>query len=128
MEADELYDLVYDAVRQAIVDEGVGGDPRLSKRMVGGAVLFRDSEGRTVKEVDAFVFFRKVTAVRDRLRVLEQRINAMESLAAEERAELQTYVTRAYGSLTTFNFLFREEEDKFKGAGSSSDPTPGSGE
>jgi hypothetical protein len=86
--------------------------------MVGGAVLFRDNESRTVKEVDAFVFFRKVTAVRDRLRVLEQRINAVESLTAEERAELQAYVTRAYGSLTTFNFLFREEEDKFKGTGS----------
>ncbi|MEZ4239632.1 MAG: hypothetical protein R3F59_26455 [Myxococcota bacterium] len=115
MESEELYDLVYDAVRQALTDEGAAGTVQLSKRMVGGAVLFRDSEGRTVKEVDAFVFFRKVTAVRERLRVLEQRINAIEALSAEERAELQAYVTRAYGSLTTFNFLFREDDDKFKG-------------
>jgi hypothetical protein len=113
----ELYDVVYDAVRQALADDGSGGGAALSKRMVGGAVLFRDSEGRTVKEVDAFVFFRKVTAVREKLRVLEQKVNGIESLSAEERAELQGYITRCYGSLTTFNFLFREEEDKFKGMG-----------
>jgi hypothetical protein len=115
--ADELYDLVYDAVRQALADEAGGTEIALSKRMVGGAVLFRDSEGRTVKEVDAFTFFRKVTSIRDKLRVLEQKLNGMESLPAEERAELQAYVTRCYGSLTTFNFLFRDEDDKFKGMG-----------
>jgi hypothetical protein len=117
VEGTELYDLVYDAIRQALVDDGQGGDVALARRMVGGAVLFRDSEGRTVKEVDAFVFFRKVTAVREKLRVLEQKINATEALSPADRAELQAYITRAYGSLTTFNFLFREEEDKFKGSG-----------
>ena len=114
----ELYDLVYDAVRQAIKDEGQGGEVRLSKRMVGGAVVFRDSEGRVVKEIDAFVFFRKVTSIRDKLRVMEQRINANEALSAEDRAELQGYLTRSYGSLTTFNFLFHDDEDKFVGSSS----------
>lgn len=114
--ADQLYDLVYDAVRQALADEVGGTEVALSKRMVGGAVLFRDSEGRTVKEVDAFVFFRKVTAIRNQLRVLEQKLNTTEALPAEERAELQAYVTRCYGTLTTFNFLFRDEDDKFKGS------------
>lgn len=114
--ADELYDLVYDAVRQALADEAGGASVALHKRMVGGAVLFRDSEGRTVKETDAFVFFRKVTSIRDKLRVLEQRLNATETLSVEERAELQAYVTRCYGTLTTFNFLFRDEDDKFKGS------------
>jgi hypothetical protein len=113
--AAEIYEIVYDAVRQAMADEGGGTELALSKRMVGGAVLFRDSEGRTVKEVDAFVFFRKVTSIRDKLRVLEQRLNSMEAMAPEDRAELQAYVTRCYGSLTTFNFLFRDEDDKFKG-------------
>lgn len=115
MEGEELYELVYEAVRQALADDGATGQPDLAKRMVGGAVLFRDSEGRTVKEIDAFVFFRKVTSVRDKLRVLEQRINSNEALGDAERAELQAYLTRCYGSLTTFNFLFREEDDKFKG-------------
>lgn len=117
MDESVLYDLVYDAVRQALADDGQGGSVALAKRMVGGTVLFRDAEGRTVKEVDAFVFFRKVTAVREKLRVMEQKVNHAEGLSTEERAELQTYLTRCYGSLTTFNFLFREEEDRFKGTG-----------
>ncbi|MEQ1505613.1 MAG: hypothetical protein ABMB14_25495 [Myxococcota bacterium] len=117
MEPNELYDLVYDAVRQAFLDEGAAGDPKLAKRLVGGAVLFRDSEGRTVKEIDASVLFRKVTTIRDKLRVLEQKVNATEAISDEERAELQVYITRAYGSLTTFNFMFRDEEHKFKGTG-----------
>jgi hypothetical protein len=117
MEPTEIYDLVYDAVRQALADEAGGTSPALSKRMVGGAVLFRDDEGRTVKEVETHVFFRKVTAVREKLRVLEQKLNNHESLSPADKAELQGYVTRCYGSLTTFNFLFREEEEKFRGSG-----------
>lgn len=118
MEADQLYELVYDAVKAAARDEAGGGDIRLSRRLVGGAVLFRDDQGRTIKEVDAFQFFRKVTSVREKLRVLEQRLNNHGALSTQDKAELQTYVTRCYGSLTTFNFLFRDEEDKFKGSGS----------
>jgi hypothetical protein len=53
--------------------------------------------------------------VRDRLRVLEQRINAHPKLSDAEKVEMQQYVTRCYGSLTTFNLLFREEEDRFVG-------------
>lgn len=117
METQELYDLVYDAVRQAIADEAGGTGVGLSKRMVGGAVLFRDDEGRTVKEVETHVFFRKVTAIREKLRVLEQKLNNHPGLSGEDKAELQGYVTRCYGSLTTFNFLFRDEDDKFKGTG-----------
>jgi hypothetical protein len=53
--------------------------------------------------------------VRDRLRVLEQRINAHPKLTAEDKAEMQQYVTRCYGSLTSFNVLFRDREDWFVG-------------
>ncbi len=113
----EIYDLVYDAVRQALRDEAGGADVALSRRMVAGAVLFRDDEGRTVKEVDAPTFFRKVTAIREKLRVLEQKLNNHPGLSGEDRAELQGYVTRCYGSLTTFNFLFRDDDDRFRGTG-----------
>jgi len=113
----ELYEVVVDAVRQALRDEAGGGEPSLSPRMVGGHVAFRDSEGRVVKEVDAHTLFRKVTAVREKLRVLEQKLNNHPKLDPGDVAELQAYLTRSFGSLTTFNFLFREDADKFRGSG-----------
>lgn len=115
MEADELYELVLEAVRVGMA----GQEPTLpmSRRMIGGQVLFRDAEGKVVKEVDAAVFFKKVTAVREKLRVLEQKVNSHPQLDAADVAELQGYITRCYGSLTTFNFLFRDDDDRFQGTG-----------
>ena len=113
-QAQDLYEMVIEAVRQALRDEAGGGGPALSRRMVGGHVAFRDRDGRVVKEVDAHTLFRKVTAVREKLRVLEQKINNLDKLDDAERSELQAYISRSYGSLTTFNFLFRDEDDKFK--------------
>jgi len=113
----DLYDLVEDATREAIRAELGGDDLPISRRMLEGTVIFQDAEGRTVKETAASAFFSKVTAVRERLRVLEQKINNHDALSATEKAELQAYITRSYGSLTTFNFLFRADRDKFKGTG-----------
>lgn len=117
MDASELYELVLEAARQALREEQGGDEAQIARRMVGGKVIFEDSAGRQFKEVDVFTLFRKVTAVRDRLRVLEQKVNATESIEPADRAELQAYITKAYGSLTTFNFLFAEESDKFQGTG-----------
>ncbi len=111
----ELFELVVEAVRTA-VDDGPGVP--LSKRMVGGTVIFKDAEGRVVKETDAAAFFKKVTSVREKLRVLEQKLNNHPDLDHADKAELQGYLTRCYGSLTTFNFLFRDDDDRFKGSGS----------
>jgi hypothetical protein len=66
------------------------------------------------KEIPVDVFFHKIIMVRDRLRVMEQRINASD-LSDEEKINLQQYVTRIYGSLTTFNILFKNKEDQFVG-------------
>ncbi len=110
----ELFELVVEAVRAAQDD---GPATPLSRRMVGGTVVFRDAEGRTVKETDAGAFFKKVTSVREKLRVLEQKINGHSALDTTHKAELQAYLTRCYGSLTTFNFLFRDDDDRFKGSG-----------
>ncbi len=67
------------------------------------------------KEIPIDMFFKKIVLVRDRLRVMEARINANENLAEEEKVNLQQYITRVYGSLTTFNVLFKYKEQQFVG-------------
>jgi hypothetical protein len=116
MEVDELYELVADAIRQGFRDEAGGGEARMSPRMGEGRVIFEDGQGRQYKEIPASVFFRKTTAVREKLRVLEQKINNHGGLSSTDKVELQAYISRAYGSLTSFNFLFRDDDEKFKGA------------
>ncbi len=67
------------------------------------------------KEVPVDVFFNKIIMLRDRLRVMEQRINASDKLGEEDKVNLQQYLTRIYGSLTTFNVLFKNDDDHFVG-------------
>ena len=93
----------------------------LGARWQGGKmVLYPGNTGLQPKEIPIDVFFNKIVMLRDRLRVMEQRINANDKLAEEEKINLQQYLTRIYGSLTTFNVLFKDTQDHFvgeKGAG-----------
>lgn len=81
----------------------------------GKMVLIPGNPNLQGKEIPIDVFFNKIIMVRDRLRVMEQRINAHATLPDEDKINLQQYLTRIYGSLTTFNVLFKDTDDHFVG-------------
>ena len=95
---------------------GVSEVVPLGDRWKNGTMILQPADSSLKpKEVPIDVFFHKIVMLRDRLRVLEQQINAHKVLSDEEKINLQQYVTRIYGTLTTFNVLFRNKEDWFIG-------------
>ena len=88
----------------------------LGDRWKDGILIIKPyDESLKAKEIPIETFFHKIVMVRDRLRVMEQRINSSKNLNDEEKINLQQYITRIYGSLTTFNVLFKYKEDAFRG-------------
>lgn len=91
--------------------------PLANKWIDGTVTINSGTEGLQGKDIPIRTLFNKIIMVRERLRVLEQNINNHDKLDEADKIHLQQYITRAYGSLTTFNVLFAEKEDQFKGTG-----------
>ena len=88
----------------------------LGDRWKGGTLLLQPyDKTQKPKEIPIEDFFHKVVLLRDRLRVLEQNINSNKKLGDEDKVNIQQYITRCYGSLTTFNALFKNKEQWFVG-------------
>ena len=87
----------------------------MGSRWTGGKmVLYPGDTTLKEKEIPIEAFFHKIVMVRDRLRVLEQRVNSS-NLSDEDKVNIEQYITRIYGSLTTFNVLFKDKNDYFIG-------------
>ena len=96
------------------------GEPQeivpIADRWSGGMIILKPKDSSLQpKEIPIDTFFHKIVMLRDRMRVLEQNINSHSKLSDEEKVNLQQYITRCYGSLTTFNVLFRIKEQQFTG-------------
>lgn len=89
----------------------------LGDRWLKGTMILKPGHADLAsKEIPIESFFHKIVMLRDRLRVLEQKINSCLMLTDEEKVDMQQYITRIYGTLTTFNILFKRKEDHFIGA------------
>lgn len=91
----------------------------IADKWKGGKLIFEATDPNLQgKEIPIDTFFHKITMVRDRLRVMEQKINSSKNLDEQEKIDLQQYITRSYGSLTSFNVLFKLKSQQFVGQSS----------
>ena len=111
MDADEFRSILRDVIR----DELGVTEVALAGKWEGGQMILKGKEGTQDKSVPIESLFHKIVMIRDKLRVLEQKVNSHPKLSDEEKVQMQQYVTQCYGSLTTFNVLFAAREDGFIG-------------
>ncbi len=101
-------------LRELLEEETLFGYPEMGVRWEGGTLVMKPGADTTQpKEVPLETFFHKIVMVRGRLRVLEAKINNHDALSERDRVELQAYISKCYGTLTTFNVLFRDKKDQF---------------
>jgi hypothetical protein len=114
VEKQELKQALKEALNEILAFEPV----ELGRKWEGGEMILQPaSPSLKPYRLPIEAFFHKIVMIRDRLRVLEAKINAHPGLSDAEKVEFQQYITRTYGSLTSFNILFEDREDGFKGAG-----------
>ncbi len=114
-------------VARLIEEEFAPNGCEIGAKWRGGTLVLRPIHDSQPKELSIEVFFKKVLAVRDSLRLIEQKISAADGMSDEDKASVQSYVSRAYGSLTSFNILFKDDSDKFVGQGRLKEPQDAKG-
>ncbi len=107
---------IKDAVREILEEDSSVGETSISDKWRGGKITFEPGNKEMAGyELPIDTFFHKIVMIRDKLRVLEQKINSHKGLTDDEKVDIQQYVTKCYGSLTSFNILFRSREEGFVG-------------
>ena len=107
----DMADAVVEALGLEKKDVVVEG---LANRWQNGTLVLQPADASLQpKDVSLETFFHKIVMIRNNLRVLEQKVNASEKLSDADKFEMQQYITRCYGSLTTFNILFKNKDDQF---------------
>lgn len=118
-EAPLSIETVEEALKNVLVKfSDLGPKVELGNRWSKGVLVFEPGDTTSSHQIPVETFFHKIVMVRDRLRVLEQNVNSHPKLDDEDKVNLQQYITRIYGSLTSFNFLFKNKENYFVGESS----------
>ncbi len=118
---DEVDSVSFSEVEQSLIailrrwSDASSISPMADKWKGGNLILEPKDTNLSNKEISIETFFHKIVMVRDRIRVMEQKINSSKTLDDQDKVDLQQYLTRIYGSLTTFNVLFKNKSDHFIG-------------
>ena len=111
--------IIRDTVDEVLAGLNIEQDSRvfdgLAARWKGGKLVLHPADSnQQSKEVDIETFFHKIVMMRNNLRTLEQKVNTNSALSEGDKFELQQYITRCYGSMTTFNVFFHSKDDQFR--------------
>jgi len=118
---DEVDTISFSEVEQSLISilrrwSDTSSITAIGDKWKGGTMILEPQDSNlSNKVIPIDTFFHKIVMVRDRIRVMEQKINSSKTLDDQDKVDLQQYITRIYGSLTTFNVIFKNKSDQFVG-------------